>query len=509
MLDNTPFLEAFKLRVFDLDTKKADLFKGVLILSKKFPELVNKIQFELDSYALQKKQMRIANKKHSTANQPDFIDLSNTISGVVELELNDGRPRAIPNELLLYLLALRGCYGSISNQEIEELIKDSKTIKYIIEYYGCKDLKINTMRENLNIISPTVSPLVLKCQVQMILDELLDDFSEVLIDSTAVTGNTAYPTDITVLNKLLVRIGKCFSKLNLFGIEGFKEGNIEDLLKEINSLVTSISLSFGNNTKNVKQKRKKDAKKLFRRARKLIDYFLEQQLALQFSWENVNLPPDKAFALDKLWGKIEQDLEDVEHVFIYSALLLLKRKNIPNGNKLLSVADPDVGYIQKGGRVPVIGYKPQIALSGKGFICGYITPIGNASDTSQLIPVLEQVIDNTMKIPSLVSVDDGYSSEENLNDTLSLGIPTISFSGSKGKCITEDFWDTTINKYARNKRSAVESVMFTLKDGHNFGRLARRGIDAVNAEGLEKVIAYNFMQIIRVKERLKILDLAC
>ena len=51
--------------------------------------------------------------------------------------------------------------------------------------------------------------------------------------------------------------------------------------------------------------------------------------------------------------------------------------------------------------------------------------------------------------------------------------------------------------------------MFTLKTGHNFGRFARRGIDAVNAEGFEKVIAYNFMQIIRVKERLKTLNLAC
>jgi hypothetical protein len=336
----------------------------------------------------------------------------------------------------------------------------------------------------------------------MILDELLDDFSEILIDSTAVSGNTAYPTDITVLNKLLFRIGKCFSKLDFFGVEGFKEGNIEQLLKEINSLVTSISLSFGSNNKKVKQKRKKDATKLFKKARKLIDYFGEQQLALQFNWENVNLPPDKTFALDKLWGKIEQDLEDVEHVFIYAALLLLKRKNIPNGNKLLSISDPDAGYIQKGGRVPVIGYKPQIALSGNGFICGYITPIGNASDTSQLIPVLKQVIENTMKIPSLVSVDDGYTSECNLNDALALGIPTISFSGSKGKCITEDFWDTTINKYARNKRSAVESVMFTLKYGHNFGQLARRGIDAVHAEELEKIIAYNFMQIIRVKNRL-------
>ena len=508
MIKITPQFEEYKLTIFDLNTKKAQIFKEVLNLSENSPQILENIESDMNEYALVKKQMRIANKKHELKNQPDIIDLSDLQSETAELELNDGRPRVIPNEFLLYLLVLRGCYGSITNKEVIELINDSKTIELIMGYYGCRNLAANTMRENLNHISRNTLDMIFRCQIQLIQDELLDDFTEILIDSTAVAGNSAYPTDITTLYKLLNRIDNSLAKLEFFGINGRKEKNTDNLLKEINSLVTSISLSLGNNNKKVKQKIKKNAKILFKKARKLIDILLEQQLSLQVNWEKVDLPPDKALALDNLWGLIEQDLEDVEGVFYYSALLLLKKQNIPTGSKMLSVSDPDVGYIQKGGRRPIIGYKPQIARSGNGFICGYITPVGNASDTSMFMPVIQQVIKNTLVTPTIVSVDDGYSSQENLDEALSLGIPIISFSGSKGKRLTEGAWDSTTNQDARDQRSAVESGMFTLKFNHNFGQLARRGIDAVHTEQLEKVIACNFMHILRTKEKSEAYKLA-
>ena len=61
-------------------------------------------------------------------------------------------------------------------------------------------------------------------------------------------------------------------------------------------------------------------------------------------------------------------------------------------------------------------------------------------------------------------------------------------------------WDTTSYAEARRKRSAVESSMFTLKHRHGFGQMRRRGIEAVETEQLEKVIAYNFIHMIRKKK---------
>ena len=54
---------------------------------------------------------------------------------------------------------------------------------------------------------------------------------------------------------------------------------------------------------------------------------------------------------------------------------------------------------------------------------------------------------------------------------------------------------------ARGDRSAVESLMFTIKDGFEFGELGRRGLSAVREELLEKVLAYNCCRIILMRKR--------
>ena len=82
----------------------------------------------------------------------------------------------------------------------------------------------------------------------------------------------------------------------------------------------------------------------------------------------------------------------------------------------------------------------------------------------------------------------------------------MSINGSKGKKLTPEDWDTAAYINARKQRSAVESGMFTLKYNHCFGQLKRCTIQAVHAEELEKVIAYNFVHINR-KEKELILEL--
>jgi hypothetical protein len=81
-------------------------------------------------------------------------------------------------------------------------------------------------------------------------------------------------------------------------------------------------------------------------------------------------------------------------------------------------------------------------------------------------------------------------------------VKDVSISGAKGKRITDpDAWESQRYRDARRNRSAVESLMFTIKDGFEFGELGRRGIDAVRQELTEKVLAYNCCRIILMKQR--------
>ena len=105
-------------------------------------------------------------------------------------------------------------------------------------------------------------------------------------------------------------------------------------------------------------------------------------------------------------------------------------------------------------------------------------------------------------IASIVSTDDGYASAKGRDKLLELGVKTISISGAKGKKLTaSEDWDSEEYKDARRCRSAVESLMFTIKDGFAFGELGRRGIKAVRDELLEKVLAYNCCRTILIRKR--------
>ena len=150
----------------------------------------------------------------------------------------------------------------------------------------------------------------------------------------------------------------------------------------------------------------------------------------------------------------------------------------------------------------MIGYKPQLVRSENGFVTSLIVPQGNAADFIELAPAIGDSIKRTGVIAELVSTDDGYASAKGRKEVLSMGVKQISISGAKGKKLTtpED-WESEAYREARRDRSAVESLMFTIKDGFAFGELGRRGIDAVGDELLEKVLAYNFCRIILMKKR--------
>jgi hypothetical protein len=62
-------------------------------------------------------------------------------------------------------------------------------------------------------------------------------------------------------------------------------------------------------------------------------------------------------------------------------------------------------------------------------------------------------------------------------------------------------WDSEEYRDARRNRSAVESLMFTIKDGFEVGELGRRGVAVVQDELFEKVLAYNCCHIILMKKR--------
>ena len=262
---------------------------------------------------------------------------------------------------------------------------------------------------------------------------------------------------------------------------------------------------IGFSTGKAKQqgKLKKLYYQLLRRGRRVCQRF-ERELARvekALGWQK-EMPPSQRLTAGEVVELIREDIQAIGQVAAAGERRVLAEEKVPSQEKMISISDRDAAFIVKGGWNTVVGYRPQLGRSGQGFVSALLVPKGNAADSGQLVEVVLDHWERSGVLPRLVSSDDGYSDQSAREDLLRTGVEVVSVSGAKGKKITApEEWNRPDYRAARANRSAVESLMFTLKDGYEFGQLLRRERENVRAELTEKVLAYNISQIMRVRAR--------
>ena len=134
-------------------------------------------------------------------------------------------------------------------------------------------------------------------------------------------------------------------------------------------------------------------------------------------------------------GLISEDLAALEQAADVCERRVMEQEKVPVAEKIISLSDSDASFIVKGGWNTVLGYRPQLARSGAGFVTALVLPRGNAADSPHLVPMVKEQITNTGVIPSMASADDGYSTQQGREEVLGLGVKVVSISGAKGKKI--------------------------------------------------------------------------
>ena len=341
---------------------------------------------------------------------------------------------------------------------------------------------------------------MLDAQVARALSLNLDDFKTLLQDSTHVDGNTSWPTDSKLMVDFiarLIRIGEGLHRVNLSPLDcGAIRKSLQKMIK------WNREIEFSNGKKDGKRIRRRRYERMIRMAKKIYALLSPKVVELTHNTKSLNVRPSELAIAKRTVERLRADLDALQKVYSACEARVLQDKKVPMSQKVLSISDPDAGFISKGQREPVIGYKPQLARSAAGFVTALHLPKGNAPDSKNLVPVVDEVIARTKVTPSVVSVDDGYASAQNKKDLEQRNIKVISINGAKGRALTavED-WDSDVYGQARNKRSAVESLMYTLKYCFDFAEVARRGLNEVHAELLEKALAYNACVTVRLSHQ--------
>ena len=500
--------------VLDIDAAPGELFwlasdselkqvvDTALDLVRRAPAILTRIEEDRDALGLAKKQRRQIDARWQASFTSAFPELALPEAPELaarELSLEQGRPR-MPAEVVYVFFALQGYLGSITDRRARDQLLESQTLNLYLQRRGLCFPGWTTILENVNAICVDTRSFILDAQLAMILEDELDDFSAVIVDSTAVKANSAWPTDGRILLGLLRRAFRASQKLEDFGLPNVPKHWMRQWLRKIQRLVFRINTASGK--PHATRKRKKYYRQLLAEAEKILNYLLAECHGRDPVAEVSELPPSRQRLLRRLWARLEDDLVNACAVCHYTSERIFEGLQRPAKEKLLSLGDPSAAYIEKGAREAVIGYKPQVACSGNGFVTALMVTEGNDADSTQLSPMLEQVQQRTGVQPREVTADDGYAVEALRDQLLGEGIEKVYFCGAKAKTfIPEEEWEDAAYQKARRGRSAVESLIFVLKFLFGFGRLRRSGLEAVQAELLQKAIAHNFYRMVLLRSR--------
>lgn len=465
------------------------------------PHLLRMIESDQDSRGTEKKMQRIQDQLWLEDKQrriPGF-ELAQGREWLDDLELRSGRPR-MPAEMVAMFMFMRGYLGGVRDRTVATFFLESRTLEVFLQNQGYKMPGASTIIENTNAVSNSTREAFLNAQIKWIINEGLDDFKKLTFDSTKVDANSAWPTDSWIIKGLVFRSLHCITCIEKFGVTVRLAQTVEAIAQEINELNKTIQFTSGK--KNSAKKRAKLYRLLLRRTKKILQALEKANDQIRRKIEKLDILPSQKRIVEGITERLTVDVNNIAVVIDNTSRRINRNEKIAADEKVLSLSDEDAAMIVKGGREPALGFKPQLGRSEDGFVTALIVPQGNVSDSGQLQPIVDASIRRTDVLPESLSFDDGYTNTEDWEKYIAAGVKTVSFSGSKGKhIIPKAIYESDAYREARNDRSAIESLMFTIKYVFGFGELKRRGLENARAELLEKVLVYNFFRIILVRQK--------
>jgi len=480
------------------------IITDALDLGTRYPEIERRILADQQNHGKQKKAQRVEHRQWERSRYIPLLDddLRRFEPTVEHLppELQETGRRRMPPEMVYIFVLLRGYLGSITSQDAADRIKDSSAVQNYLECRGWKLPAMRTILDNINAVSQDTLNYILDCQIAAALEEDLDDLSEQILDSTSVEADSRWPTDADVIYRLLERAARLARNAHRLQLPSFVSKYVDRWLEELKKLVMKIN-TVGNKPGS-KKKRKRCYRVVLKRCRQIVERLAPYAEQWKEVVQEVDLPAYQKERIQRYVDRFVDDLHSACRMHDQCDERVFNGKHTRARDKVLSISDESAAFIAKGDREPVIGYRVQLARSRGGLVCAVNVPEGNVADSDQLYPMVQQSVERSGVVPSGVTADDGYAAKAGRENVAALGVTHVRLCGSKGKALTpQEEWDSEQQRAERSRRSAVESLMYVLKQGFDFERLHRRGIGRVRSEILEKVIGYNFRRLALLRKR--------
>ena len=155
------------------DTELKDIFLEGLKLIRHEPSILDRIGFDIDQAAKEKKAMRLSDRSW-------YEDLNGILPGCEwirgavafdpdKLTLFEGRPRLLDPESVFLLMLCRAHLDSVTSRQAADRLKDSILIQTYFEARGMRLPSANTILDNINAVTNDTREYIFKSQMKMIM----------------------------------------------------------------------------------------------------------------------------------------------------------------------------------------------------------------------------------------------------------------------------------------------------------------------------------------------------
>jgi transposase, IS5 family len=251
--------------------------------------------------------------------------------------------------------------------------------------------------------------------------------ARVRADTTVISANVAYPTDVGLLAKAVGKLVRTARRVQAAG--GATGTAMTDRRRAATRRAREMTAQMRARGKLGKDQSTAAIRRVSAGLADLADKTAAEAAAVLRNGRRA-LP--KALS-GRMRGRLRRSLAELAVTIertgkvVAQARTRLAGRTPQGATRLVSLHDPDARPIRKGriDRPVEFGYKAQVADNDEGIILDYSVELGAAPDGPQLAPAIERIRRRAGRVPAAVTADRGYGQPAVERDLQELGVRTV------------------------------------------------------------------------------------
>jgi IS5 family transposase len=404
-----------------------------------------------------------------------------------------GRP-STPVEVIVRMLIVKHLYNW-SYEQTEQWVSDSLVLRQFCRVYVARVPDDTTLIRWANLIQPTTLQHLLDHVVDLARQKHVTRGRKLRLDSSVVETNIHYPVDSTLLADGVRVLSRTMVRAKPI---------LHEAVERARTLFRNRTRSVRRVTKQLidatRRRGEQASQEVQDRYQQLLD--LTEQVVTQAEQVQQHLHSHLQQQVDRLAQRLEQTLQTfvprVKQVINQTTRRVLQGEKVRASEKLVSVFEPHSAIIRKGkaGKPTEFGRVLWLAEAEGGIITQARVLEGNPDDAAELLPSLEQHLEQFGHAPKLLAGDGKLATATNERSAQQRGVKQVVLPrpGRKSAARLAHERKRWFRK-GRNWRAGIEGRISGLKRRHGLERCRYHGSDGMERWVGWGVIAHDLRMI--------------